>query len=95
MSPTPPELPDRPAEGEKSRLLRRERNRIAGILHDTVEQGIFLIGVRLTVLLDRADSEPPNRRELEEIRDLAIASSDDLRRAVLAVVSPGPEGLNR
>ncbi len=52
------ELRDRLTEVERAHLVSRERERIAGALHDQLDQEIFMIGVRLTAFLTAASPMP-------------------------------------
>jgi NarL family two-component system sensor histidine kinase LiaS len=73
-------------------LLDRERERIASVLHDGVEQEIFTIGVRLTALLEDGAVEPRLAHELRELRRLSIAAADGVRRAIFSLTDPHHEG---
>ena len=71
-------------EAERQQLLVRERDRIAGGLHDNIQQGIFSIGLRLNALLDR-DLDPALVDELREVRELTSRTADEVRKVVFAV----------
>jgi signal transduction histidine kinase len=75
-------LHERLTELERAQLLGRERQRIAGALHDHIEQEIFLIGVRLRSLLEDRSIEARLAQEIQELRRLAISAADEVRRAI-------------
>ena len=77
------QLHDRLTEAERANLLGRERQRIAGALHDRIEQEIFMIGVRLSALLDSGVADPRLAHELQELRQLSADASDEVRRVDL------------
>jgi signal transduction histidine kinase len=71
-------------EAEREKLLGRERDRIAGGLHDYIQQDIFSIGLRLSALLElRLD--PTLARELRDVRELASQTAQDVRKVVFAL----------
>jgi signal transduction histidine kinase len=76
------QLHERLTELEQRELLSRERQRIAGALHDRIEQEIFMIGVRLNLLLEDGPMEPRLAQELQELRRLAVGAADEVRRAI-------------
>jgi signal transduction histidine kinase len=85
-------LRDRLTEAERIQLLGRERERIAGALHDRIEQEIFMIGVRLTALLDDPSLDRRMTDELRRVRQLSINASDEVRRAIFALSRPEQKG---
>jgi len=82
------QLHERLTEAERLQLLGRERARIAGALHDRIEQEVFTIGVRLNALLEDASLEPRVAKELRALRQLSIDASDEIRSAIFALTSP-------
>ncbi|HTW20133.1 MAG TPA: GAF domain-containing protein [Mycobacteriales bacterium] len=78
-------LRDRLTEAERIQLLGRERTRIAGALHDRIEQQIFTIGVRLNGLLEVEHIERDVREQLAETRRIAIQTADEVRRAIFTL----------
>jgi signal transduction histidine kinase len=77
-------------EAERQRLLARERDRIAGELHDDIQQGVFAIGLRLGSLLDH-ELDPSVANELREVRELAGRTAQEVRKAIFAVAEGGDE----
>lgn len=88
------ELHQRLTEAERAQLLGRERERIAGALHDRIEQQIFSIGVRLNALLEDHSMDQRLVGQLEEIRRLSIGASYEVRRAIFALTTPDHEQLD-
>jgi signal transduction histidine kinase len=86
------ELHARLTEAERVRLLGRERERIAGALHDQIEQGIFTMGVQLNALLERQSLDHEVAEQLRGLRQLSIEASDEVRRAIFALVGPQQGG---
>jgi signal transduction histidine kinase len=86
------QLRERLTEAEQARLLGRERERIAGALHDRIEQDIFTIGVRLGALLEGPSVAAGMVPELQELRQLTIAAADEVRRSIFSVTGPEYEG---
>ncbi len=86
------QLHERLTEAERLQLLGRERERIAGALHDRIQQEIFTIGVRLNALLEDPLLEPSVAEGLRELRQLSIRASDETRNAIFALTSPSREG---
>lgn len=78
------QLHERLTEVERNNLVRRERDRIAGVLHDSIEQDVFAIGVGLTSLLEDRSVEERMARQLRDLRELSIRASDSVRRALFA-----------
>lgn len=85
-------LNERLTEAEQAQLLGRERERIAGALHDRIEQEIFTIGVRLNALLEQESLDQGVSEHLRELRQLSIRASEEIRRAIFALSSPEDEG---
>ena len=86
------QLHDRLTEAERVQLLARERERIAGALHDRIEQEIFTIGVRLNALLEDHSLDHRVTGQLRGLRQLAIRASDEVRRAIFALTGPEQDG---
>lgn len=82
------ELRERLTESERMKLLGEERQRIAGALHDRIDQQIFMIGVRLNALLDQGRLDRGLAEQLGELRQLSIKASDEIRRAIFALTNP-------
>ena len=74
------ELRTRLTEAERVQLLARERERIAGALHDRIEQEIFTIGVRLNALLEDHSLDHVVTEQLRGLRT-KLAAADGDRRA--------------
>jgi signal transduction histidine kinase len=81
-----------PGEGGQSQLLAQERERIAGILHDRIEQQIFSIGLAINSLLEDFELGRPLVERLLAVRRLAVETADEVRRAVFALAVPGQGG---
>ena len=79
------QLHERLTEAEQAQLLGRERERIAGALHDRIEQNIFTIGVHLGALLEDASLDARLAPQLRELHQLSIAVADELRRAIFSL----------
>ena len=86
------QLRERLTEAERAQLLGRERERIAGALHDRIQQDIFMIGVRLNALLKDDAVEPRLAQELQELRQLSVDAADEVRRAIFSVTGPELQG---
>jgi signal transduction histidine kinase len=86
------QLHERLTEAEQAQLLGRERERIAGALHDRIEQDIFTIGVRLGALLEDPSVADLIVPELQELRQLTIAAADEVRRSIFSLTGPEHEG---
>ena len=86
------QLRERLTEAERAQLLGRERERIAGALHDRIQQEIFMIGVRLNALLKDGAVEPRLAHELQELRQLSVDAADEVRRAIFSVTGPELQG---
>jgi signal transduction histidine kinase len=85
-------LHERLTEAERVQLLARERERIAGALHDQIGQEIFTIGVRLNALLKDHSLDHGVTEQLRGLRHLAINASDEVRRAIFALTGPEQDG---
>lgn len=83
------DLHARLSEAERTRLLASERERIAGKLHDQIEQKIFSIGLGVNALLESDDIAPAASERLRKIRQVAIETADEARRAIFALAAPG------
>ncbi|MDQ1434485.1 MAG: hypothetical protein QOF59_1301 [Actinomycetota bacterium] len=83
------QLHERLDEAERSRLLTRERERIADGLHDRIEQEVFSIGLGINLLLEADDVDPVVAERLRAIRRLAITTSDEVRRVIFRLAVPG------
>ncbi len=79
------ELRERLTEAEQAQLLRTERERIAGALHDRIEQDIFTIGVRLNMLLEHDSVDDRVAEQLRELRRISIRASDGLHGAIFSL----------
>ena len=86
------QLRERLTKAERVQLLGRERERIAGELHDRIEQDIFTIGVRLTALLEDQSLDHRVAGQLRGLRQLSIGVADEVRRAIFALTSQEQEG---
>ena len=80
------------SEAERAQLLGRERERIAGALHDRIEQEIFTIGVRLNALLEQETLGHGVAEHLRDLRQLSIKASEEIRRAIFALSGLEDEG---
>ena len=87
-----PQLHERLTGLERAHLLGRERQRIAGALHDGIEQEIFMIGVRLSLLLEDGSMGPGLAQELRGLRWLAVGAADEVRRAIFHLNGEGRPG---
>lgn len=79
---------ERLTEAERVQLLGRERERIAGALHDQIEQEIFTIGVGLNALLEDSSLDCPVAERLRGLRQLSVRAADEVRRAIFALTGP-------
>jgi signal transduction histidine kinase len=73
---------------EWAQLLAREQQRIAGALHDRLEQSIFAIGIRLGELIEKYHFERALADELESMRQVLIDASNEVRSIIFALVEP-------
>jgi signal transduction histidine kinase len=76
-------------EAERTQLLTRERERIAGQLHDQIEQEVFSIGLGINSLLEGDDIDQHVADRLRAIRRLSVTTADEVRRAIFALAVPG------
>ncbi|MEY2415295.1 MAG: hypothetical protein QOH53_629 [Ilumatobacteraceae bacterium] len=74
---------------EREQLLARERQRIAGRLHNQIEQEIFSIGLGVNALLDGEELDSHTEARLREIRRLAVETADETRKVAFALAVPG------
>jgi signal transduction histidine kinase len=88
------QLHERLSEAEEHQLLTRERERIAGGLHDRIEQDIFSIGIGIDALLAEGFSESAPAEQLRALRQQAIGTANEVRRVIFALAAPreGAEG---
>ena len=75
---------------EREHVLREERGRIAAELHDRIEQAIFTLGLKVNAILEREAPSDPIRKELGEVRHLAVHTSESVREAIFALSLPRP-----
>jgi two-component system, NarL family, nitrate/nitrite sensor histidine kinase NarX len=87
----PQQLHERLSEAERQ-LLARERERIAGALHDRIEQEIFMIGVRLNALLEDQSLNDVVTEQLHGLRQLSIKAADEVRRVIFDLTGPEQDG---
>jgi signal transduction histidine kinase len=73
-------------------LLARERERIAGALHDGLEQEIFTIGARLNALLEDRSLNQVVTEQLRGVRQLSVKAADEVRRAIFALTGKEQDG---
>ena len=83
------QLQQRLSDAERIGLLARERQRIAGQLHDEIEQRIFSIGLGINSLLESSEADLTTVQRLQSIRQLAVDAADATRKAIFAVAIPG------
>src|ERR1700692_2017508 len=87
------ELQQRLSDAERIGLLARERQRIAGRLHDEIEQRIFTIGLGINSLLETtSEADLTTVQRLQSIRQLAVDTADATRKAIFALAIPGNGG---
>ena len=86
------QLRERLTEAERVQLLARERERIAGALHDRIEQEIFTIGVRLNALLEDHSLDHVVTGQLRGLRQLSVKAADEVRCAIFALTGPEQDG---
>lgn len=82
------QLRERLTKAERVQLLGRERERIAGELHDRIEQQIFTIGVRLNALLENPLLDSAVAGHMRGLRQLSVRAADGLRGAIFALTAP-------
>jgi signal transduction histidine kinase len=78
------------SQAERERVLREERERIAAELHDRIEQGIFTLGLRVNAILEREPVTEPIAKDLGDVRQLAVHTSEAVREAIFALSLPRP-----
>lgn len=78
------------ADAEAERVASRERQRLAGELHDTVVQGISAVGL----LLNAAEQQPPGPRRDALIDQALDATKENLLEARRITTTLGPAELN-
>jgi signal transduction histidine kinase len=83
------QLHERLSEAERNQLLAHERERIAGDLHDRIEQEIFSIGLGINSLLERDAVDPSIAEQLRATRQLVVAMADEVRKVIFALAVPG------
>ncbi len=83
------QLQQRLSDAERIGLLARERQRIAGRLHDEIEQRIFSIGLGINSLLETTEADRTTVQRLQSIRQLAVDTADSTRKAIFALAIPG------
>lgn len=76
---------------EQEQMLHKERERIAGDLHDRIEQAIFTIGLKLNQLLGKGELSPDAQGNVREVRVLAAKTAEAVKEVVWALSLPGPE----
>lgn len=86
------QLHDRLTDVQRAQLLGQERERIAGALHDQIEQQVFTIGLGLDALLDTGVDDPQLSHALRELRELSIDAADEVRRAIFSLSGSEHEG---
>lgn len=85
------ELNQRLSESERDQLLSLERERIAGGLHDRIEQDIFTIGLQLNGLLEKGVDDDTDSK-LRDTRQLAARAADEVREVIFALAAPDGVG---
>jgi signal transduction histidine kinase len=83
------QLQQRLSDAERIGLLDRERRRIAGRLHDEIEQRIFSIGLGINSLLETRETDLTTVQRLQSIRQLAVDTADATRQAIFTLAIPG------
>jgi signal transduction histidine kinase len=81
-------LHERLSEVERVRLLTRERQRIAGRLHDDIEQRIFTMALLLGPLAEDLDMQPRVAEQLRDIQRSAIEAAKKVREGLFALAVP-------
>jgi signal transduction histidine kinase len=85
------QLNRRLSDAERDQLLSLERERIAGALHDRIEQHIFTIGLQLSGLLDNG-MDDDTEAKLRDTRHLAARTADEVREVIFALATPDGDG---
>lgn len=70
------------AELRETEVLRGERTRMAGELHDALAGNLAAIGIHAEAALAGPEGTPPPRSSLTAIREASISASDELRAMV-------------
>ena len=83
------QLHERLSVAERTQLLARERERIAGDLHDRIEQEIFSIGLGINSLLEHDALDPSIAEQVRATRQLVVAMADEVRKVIFALAVPG------
>jgi signal transduction histidine kinase len=83
------QLHDRLSDAERTQLLAHERERIAGDLHDRIEQEIFSIGLGINSLLEVDAVDSSIAEQLRATRQLVVAMADEVRKVIFALAVPG------
>jgi signal transduction histidine kinase len=83
------QLHERLSVAERTQLLARERERIAGDLHDRIEQEIFSIGLGINSLLELDALDPSIAEQFRATRQLVVAMADEVRKVIFALAVPG------
>jgi signal transduction histidine kinase len=83
------QLHQRLSDVERAGLLARERRRIAGRLHDQIEQEVFSIGLGINTLLETPEIVAAAGDRLRRIRQVAVDTADEVRKAIFALSVPG------
>ncbi|HEX3841115.1 MAG TPA: GAF domain-containing protein [Acidimicrobiales bacterium] len=83
------QLHDRLSDAERTHLLDHERERIAGDLHDRIEQEIFSIGLGINSLLEVDAIDTSMAEQLRATRQLVVAVADEVRKVIFALAVPG------
>jgi signal transduction histidine kinase len=83
------QLQERLGEAERTRILAHERQRIAGRLHDQIEQEVFSIGLGIDSLLEGSEVDARTAERLRAVRQLAVETADEVRRVTFALAVPG------
>jgi signal transduction histidine kinase len=72
----------------KELTILRERQRLAGVLHNTVAQHLFAIGLEARSCIENSSPDEQVERRLQTIRRLAAHGSRHLRSAIFALHKP-------
>jgi signal transduction histidine kinase len=86
------QLHERLSEAERQQLLAHERERIAGDLHDRIEQEMFSIGLGINSLLEVDAIDTSTAEQLRATRQLVVAVADEVRKVIFALAVPGRGG---
>jgi two-component system nitrate/nitrite sensor histidine kinase NarX len=83
------QLHERLGDAERKQLLARERDRIAGRLHDQIGQEVFSIGLGINSLLERDDIDSGATEQLRAMREVAVDTAKEVRNAIFALAGTG------